>query len=173
MTEIETRAQWHWLKNTYWYCPTSCMPALQINDQNIMQWAIEQTVWHIQGYKDGFFWGIAAVLITPAGQEPKIKLKQNSTLIGSITPQGEVLATFITQDTPNNMQFSAPGRMTEFQNQTSFEMQVSAGPDKQLTLHWAYMKQITPDDPQWQNLPGAGVSMNTMLRGIENPSFEP
>lgn len=167
----DTRDDYHWLKDSYWYCPTSCMPALQIDNENTMQWTIEQTVWHIQGYKDGFFWGIAAVLLTPIGQTPIIKSKQNSTLIGSITPQGEVLATFITQDTPNNMRFNAPGRMTQFQNQTCFEMQVSAGSDRLLTLHWAYMKQINQHDPQWHRLPGAGVSMEEMLAGVANPTF--
>ncbi|MEN9867690.1 MAG: hypothetical protein RL748_3280, partial [Pseudomonadota bacterium] len=55
----DTRAQWAWLTDTYWYVRTPDLPALQLDpEDNLLSWLVDQTVWHISGYKNGYFWGV-------------------------------------------------------------------------------------------------------------------
>lgn len=46
---------------------------------------------------------------------------------------------------------------------------MSSGSGVSLTVHWAYIIQVTQDDPEWECLPGAGVSVEAMVGYIEPP----
>lgn len=165
-TTTECRKDWSWLEGTYWFCPEICMPAIQTQPDNTFKWVIDQTVWQISGCQDGYFWGAGAVLLTDFSKEPNAAEKTAMTFFGSITSDGRVHITFISSKVTTTV---ATGRMTEFQGKPSFEMQMSSGPNMELAVHWAYMLQIGPGDPQWDNLPGAGVSVDELLSGTEPP----
>lgn len=171
MTDTATanRSDWKWLDDTYWYCPATCMPAIQNQRNNTFQWVIDQTVWHITGYKDGYFWGAGAVLLTPLGEEPNADDTTDMTFFGSITPEGQVHITFMQSAVSTTV---GTGRMTTYQGKPSFEMQMSSGPARALVVHWAYMLQIAPGDPEWTDLPGAGVSVEEMLGEQDPPEPE-
>ena len=167
-----------WLVDTYWYCPTECLPALNLNASNTLSWLLEQAVWHITGAQDGYFWGVAAVLLTPPDEDADLEDRQKTTMIGSVTPTGEVLLTFSIQKEGRILgSFSAPGRLRELEGQMVFEMQVGAGITPSMTFHWANMLAITPDDPEWQALPGTEYgdgqyySVTDMVGDIDAPTF--
>lgn len=168
------RTDWNWLADTYWYCARECTPAIQKLPDNEFKWVIDQTVWHITGYRDGYFWGVASALLSRPGSDTpsaaEMKQKSNMTFYASVTPQGQVHITFIQEQDGNTSTTIGLGEMTERQNQTAFEMQMSSGSGEILTAHWAYMLQVTPEDPEWKELPGANLSVPEMLHGTEAPS---
>jgi len=87
-----TVADWQWLKDSYWYVPKTNLPALRFNALNgTVSPVFDQTVFHISDYVDGYFWGKTVV-----------KLGQGSarcmSLVGSVTPEGNVLLTFTPTD---------------------------------------------------------------------------
>lgn len=165
-TASANRSDWKWLQGTYWYCPAECMPAIQGRPKNTFRWIIDQTVWHITGYEGGYFWGVASVLLTPMGDQPDPSSKSDMTFLASITPQGQVHITFLQSALSTTI---GTGCMTVHRGQQSFEMQMSSGPTVALVVHWAYMMQVEPGDPQWEKLPGAGVSVEAMVGDIEPP----
>lgn len=166
VTTPETRRDWRWLENTYWYCPAQCMPAIQTQSDNTFRWVVDQTVWHITGYKDGYFWGVASALLTQAGEEPDASGKRDMSFFASVTPEGEVQITFVQSALSTTI---GTGRVTPHQGQSSFAMQMSSGPISAMAVHWAYMLQVRPADPEWLHLPGAGVSVTYMVGGIAPP----
>ncbi|MEW6732811.1 MAG: hypothetical protein AB1489_15905 [Acidobacteriota bacterium] len=165
-TAFTNRSDWKWLEDTYWYCPADCMLATQAKRNNTFEWVIDQTVWYISGYKDGYFWGVTSVLLTPVGDEPDPKSKNDMTFFASITPEGQVHITFVQSAVTTTV---GTGRVTVHQGKQSFEMQMSSGPGAGLVVHWAYMMQIEHGDPEWKNLPGVGVSVEDMIGDIEPP----
>lgn len=161
-----TRGDWRWLEGTYWYCEADCMPALRTRGTTAFEWVVDQTVWHVTGYRDGYFWGVASVLLTPAGEPPDASRKTDMTFFASVTPQGQVHVSFVTSARATT---TGTGRITTRGGRTVFEMQMASGPGAALVLHWAYMAQVTPADPAWTHLPGAGVSVEEMVGGITPP----
>lgn len=169
------RSDWSWLQGTYWYVQPGNLPALQLDpDPNILTWVIDQTVWHIAGYRDGYFWGTSATLIRKQQEEATQTVSGAPvcfTMLGSITPEGRVYLAF-TQC--NQKAVGSPtigiGRAVRHRNDWSMEMQMSSGASQQ-TAHWAYMTRVQPDDPNWESLPGAGLSVPEMLRGCEPPQL--
>lgn len=171
------RSDWRWLQDTYWYVLPANLPALQLNsDNDLLTWVIDQTVWHITGYRNGYFWGVSATLIL----KDREKMAQHGpgsqpvcfTMLGTITPEGRIHLTFI-----RDPKFSsgAPtigiGRAVPYQNDWRLEMQMSSGAGEQ-TAHWAYMARVQPDDPSWESLPGVGLSVPEMLSRCEPPQLD-
>ncbi|HEX4964610.1 MAG TPA: hypothetical protein VF173_27605 [Thermoanaerobaculia bacterium] len=163
----DTRSDWKWLEGTYWYCAADCMAALQGQGTHSFGWVIDQTVWSITGYWDGYFWGVASTLLTKIGETPDPAGKKDMTFLASITPDGQVHVTFIRSAVSDTV---GTGRVTSRQEKPSFEMQMSSGPGAALTVHWAFMVQVRPGDPEWTCLPGAGVSVEAMVGDIEPPT---
>ena len=165
---------WSWLENTYWYVLPENLSALQFDsDENTLTWLIDQTVWQITGYRNGYFWGISSTLIEQhKGQMPEHGQGSKPVLfsmLGSITPEGKVYLTFIPV-TASSRQSAVigVGCTIEHHDGVSFEMQMSSGGDKR-TAHWAYMTRVRPDDPAWEGLPGVGISVPSMLEGSQPP----
>jgi|SRR6185436_372177 len=167
---------WSWLEDTYWCVPPASLPALRFDqDGNALTWVVDQTVWHITGYRDGYFWGVCAALLRDAG-EPVPERGPGSqprgfTMLGSVTPEGRVHLTFI-PDSQGSATIGI-GRAVRHQAEWSLEMQMSSGAGSQTTAHWAYMMRVRPDDPSWSSLPGVGLSVPEMLVGLEPPAVEP
>lgn len=166
---------WSWLKDTYWCVPSVNLPALRFDqDDNTLTWLIDQTVWHISGYRIGYFWGVSSAIMRTAGEEaPKRgpgSQPQGTTMLGSITPEGRVHLTFIQK---SGSVVIGLGELVQRGAEWAFEMQMSTTLRTKTTAHWAYMIQVQPGDPDWDSLPGVGLSVPDMLDGLEPPAVEP
>lgn len=160
---------WSWLQDTYWYVPPGNLPALQLDpDSDILSWVIDQTVWHITGYRDGYFWGSSTTLMRQQGSEVPAHGPGSHpvcfAMFGSITPEGRIHLTFILDSKAS----SGPptigiGRAVPQENDWRLEMQMSSGTRNE-TAHWAYMTRVRPGDPAWDSLPGVGLSVPEMLK---------
>ncbi len=155
-----------WLRDTYWYCPAADMPALRTEATGVFAWVVDQTVWHVTGGADGYFWGVASTLLTPAGDTPDASQKSDSTFYASITPDGAVHITFVRSSAAATI---GTGCLRGEGGHARFVMQMSSGPGSALVVHWAQMRQVSPDDPAWHDLPGAGVSVPDLVGGITAP----
>jgi hypothetical protein len=140
------------------------MPALRTLPRNRFEAVIDQTVWGVTGYADGYFWGVASALVTPRGEAPDPSQKNDMTFYASVTPQGRVQIAFVHGDGSTTI---GTGEITT-EDEPRFLMQMSTG-GRSMVVHWAYMDRVTPDDPQWRHLPGAGVSVEAMIGDIEAP----
>lgn len=165
-------ADWSWLADTYWYVPVESLPALRLDEsENTLSWIVDQTVWHVTGYREGYFWGTCVTLLRDAGEElpergPGSEPRSFS-MLGSITPEGRVHLTFISTGRSGSATIGI-GRTVPHEHGWSFEMQMSTG-DRTRTAHWAWMVQTRPGEPSWDSLPGFGISVPEMLEGTEAP----
>lgn len=160
------RCERDWLAGTYWYCPAPDMPALQTQTTDTFAWVIDQTVWQIGGCRDGYFWGVASTLLTTAGAVPDPSQKSDSTFYASITPEGAVHVTFVRSAASTTIGL---GRLSGEGPHARFVMQMSSGPGSALVVHWAQMRQVSPGDAAWEDLPGTGTSVPAMLEGTQMP----
>jgi len=160
--------RWSWLGQnggTYWYVPTETLPAIRW-DPEIPQDNVtidDQTVWHIQRYENGYFFGPAVVKF-----EGFPALCQY--LIGSVTPKGEVNIAFnAVQTIPigDPTITTGLGRMVVQDLQWAFVMQMNSGARSVQVAHWSYMLQCTPDQACWTDLPGVKQSLPELLAKCE------
>src|SRR4051812_25873804 len=94
------RRDWSWLSGTYWCVPPGDLPALQLDpDDATLSWVVDQTAWHITGYRSGYFWGVSATLLHEPGAEAPRRGPGSSpvsfTMLGTITAEGRIHLTFI------------------------------------------------------------------------------
>jgi len=164
---LTARPDRHWLAGSYWYCPAPDMPALQTRSTDVFLWAIDQTVWQVGGYRDGYFWGAASTVLTPAGATPDPSQRSLATFFASITPEGDVHVTFVRSAASTTLGI---GRLQGEGANARFVMQMSSGPGTALVVHWAQMRPIAPGDAAWDDLPGAGISVPAMLEGAAMPT---
>ena len=151
-------SDWKWLNNTYWYVPTSGLPTLLFNgDTQELRKLSDQTVYHISGYQNGYFWGKTAVKV---GSTPTSCLS----LVGSVTPEGRLLLTFTPVD-PNAVSSITQGigQMQRRKGRWTMENQMSSGSARLQVNHWAYMHQTKEGRPSWQELPGTDLSVHEFL----------
>ena len=154
-----TARRWSWLANTYWYVPTSNLPAVLYNSATgSLQAVSDQTVFHITGYGDGYFWGNS---VTQLGSGSA----SDSSMLGSVTPEGKVLLTFTSTSTNSSPSLTdGYGTMVRKFGQWTMENQMFTSPNETLQIgHWAYMLQTRPGMPSWYSLPGADVSVPVFL----------
>lgn len=172
----DRRSDWTWLKDTYWYVLTPDLPALQFDtDENKLSWLVDQTVWHIANYRNGYIWGVTSVMMYNAGEEmpthgPRSRPSQ-LTLLGTITPSGQVQLTFIPTGRPGSAT-TGLGQLRQFQGGWAFEMQMSTERMGSRVLHWANMVQTRVGEKSWEQLPGLSYSVPQMLDGAVYPSVE-
>jgi len=55
--ELATVARWRWLKGTTWYVPTRNPFGFFMVDAKTIVPVVDQTVYQIYDYREGFFWG--------------------------------------------------------------------------------------------------------------------
>lgn len=164
-------SDWSWLADTYWYVPEENLPALRLDtSDNALAWLVDQTVWHVTGYREGFFWGVSATLLREAGEELPRRGRgskpMSDTMVGSITPEGRIHQTFVSSRRGTST--IGIGRAIPHEHGWSLEMQMSSG-SWDRTVHWAYMHQVRPGEPSWDLLPGVGLSVPQMLENAEPP----
>lgn len=165
-------SSWSWLADTYWCVPQESLPALRFDDaDDSLTWRVDQTVWHITGYREGYFWGVSATLLRDAGEAASERGPDSQprgfTMLGSIAPEGRVHLTFIPDSRGSST--IGIGRAVPHGAEWSLEMQMSTGSGGQTTAHWAFMVRVRPGDPSWDSLPGFGISVPEMLAGLETP----
>jgi hypothetical protein len=172
---VDTRFDWSWLADTYWYVPSADLPALQLDPESaVLGWLVDQTVWHISGYKNGYFWGVTAAVTYPAGEErpthgPRSRVSQ-LTMLGTVLPNGQVQITFLPgRGGSPTIGF---GRMVKAGEAWAFEMQMTTEPGGNRLLHWANMIETHAGEASWNQLPGLDLSVPQMLEGAVYPGFE-
>jgi hypothetical protein len=159
-----TAARWAWLANTYWYVPTPNLPALIYDSKSgALVPVLDQTVYHITGYRNGYFWGET---VTQLGRS-----KPTSTaLVGSVTPEGRVLLTF----TSSSNATTGYGTMTRRNGVWTMANQMfTRTTTGSLVGHWAYMMQTRPGTRSWSSLPLARVSVPKFLSSYSGPTPKP
>jgi hypothetical protein len=173
----DTRSDWSWLADTYWYVPRPDLPALQLDpDSNTLSWLIDQTVWHISGYKTGYFWGVTAAVTYDAGEEPPARGPRSRighlTMLGTVLPNGQIQITFLSGSKGGSTTIGF-GQMVKIGEAWTFEMQMTTERGDNRLLHWANMVQTREGEASWNQLPGTGLSVPQMLEGAVYPSFDP
>ena len=154
--------KWNFLNGTYWYVPEQYLPATQMggNDTEPTM-SIDQTVWQITGYSDGYFWGNCAALMYPVDGTPGDPSSRR--MIGSVTPDGSVQISFmLINDLGVAMSISGWGKMVKLNDAWTFEMQMASG-TTDIYSHWAFMHSTTSGDSSWAQLPGVDYSVPEFL----------
>lgn len=155
--------KWSFLQSSYWCVPEQYLPALRMGgkdtDPTLM---VDQTVWQITDYRDGYFWGNCAVLVYEKGGSSDGQ-PDSMRFVGSVTPDGSVQITFMPQKLLGAARSTSGwGKMTKQNGQWVFEMQMSSGVTD-LYSHWAYMHSTKEGDPTWNKLPGLDYSVTELL----------
>jgi len=172
------QSAWKWLEGTYWVVPPENLTALRLDPaESSLAWVVDQTVWNITGYRNGYFWGVSATLFRDSREEIPQRGPGSQpvgfAMLGSITPEGRVYLSFVPSVASSSRSVTIGiGRAVPHQDTWSLEMQMSSG-SQELTAHWAYMVRVQPGDPSWDSVPGIGLSVPQMLEGLEPPHMKP
>lgn len=142
------------LENTTWIVPPSTLLAYQYEDGTSTA-VSDQTVWVIDQYSGGYFFGECYTSINQS------QLTQKN-LVGSVTPFGDVFITFypvsgvlINSDVVNGI-----GSFRKIDGKYCFVMQMNSAPNGAGGLsHWSYMISVKPGDYFYENLPGEDMSV--------------
>ena len=156
-----TTARWQWLEDTYWYVPPENLQAIQWDTQSPTDYTSvdDQTVWHIERFDNGYFFG---PLVVKFAGYPRLC----QYMIGSITPGGRVYISFNAVQT---IPLGSPsittgtGDMVKQRRAWTFNMQMASGSSSTQVAHWAFMRQCTPDQQCWNDLPGLERSIPELL----------
>ncbi len=162
-------SRWSWLADTYWYVPPVNLPAVVYDPTSeVILPVSDQTVFHITGFRGGYFWGVTVSQLQNA--EPTC-----STMVGSVTPEGRVLINFtLSADSTSPTITQGIGQMRPRFGQWTMENQMFSNPSGQPQVgHWAYMVQTRPGLPSWESLPGVGVSVPEFLSHCPDPGPQP
>lgn len=153
-----TTEKWAWITGTYWYVPTKNLPAYTYSPlTNNLAAISDQTVFHLAGYANGYFWGN---VVGQSGSNPA----SCQSLVGSITPEGKVYLNFnVLPYSPGAAATIGLGSMVKRGRQWTMVNQMSTGSNTLQVGHWAYMVQTKPGDTSWNSLPGVNMSVNSFL----------
>jgi hypothetical protein len=141
---------------TYIVPPKTLLAYQYINGKNIP--VQDQTVWVINEYNKGYFFGKAYVALN--GQP-----LSESNLSGTVTPQGDVYITFFSVDGSTKITgigkfVTKPRSDKKESNKRFFLMQMNSAQNSTLGLsHWSYMVPVTAKDEWYQHLPSVGLSV--------------
>jgi hypothetical protein len=168
-TKGATTQRWAWLENTYWYVPTKNLPAVLFSSStNSLTAVSDQTVYHITGYRSGYFWGKTVSQLgtsSPSG----------SSLVGSVTPQGKILLSFTSEGSSSTPSVTLGyGVMQRKAGGWTMENQMFTSPNSSLQIgHWAYMVQTRPGLRSWNHLPASGLSVPDFLNQVDTTAPKP
>ena len=152
------------LAGSQWYVPQSTLPAIDMDlATGAVMPVLDQTVWDIAGYQDGYFWGRTVASFARRGQGPAGAQIACSRMLGSVTPDGQVYITFVS-DTQKSAVGAVRGIGTlALKGQGGqFTMQMSTGTTS-ITAHWSYMNQCKMGQPCESKLPGSKLSLAQFL----------
>lgn len=142
------------LENTTWIVPPATLPAIQyLAGVNVT--VSDQTVWTINRYENGYFFGQAYAAINGVPSSEK-------NLVGSVTPYGDVYITFypVAGEIQDSDIIVGIGKFRKVCGKYTFIMQMNSGVNNVAGLsHWSYMIGVEPDDYYYRHLPGLGISV--------------
>ncbi len=146
-----------YIENTIWVVPPDSLLAFEYNEGSHTA-ASDQTVWVIDNFRQGYFFGHSYESINQS------ELSQMS-MLGSVTDQGDVYITFYPVDGEQSSQIvSGIGKFIKKDGQYVFVMQMNSSPDDTIGLsHWAYMVSVNKHSCFYQNLPGENMSVPEFL----------
>lgn len=161
-------ARWSWLgegEGTYWYVPAVNLPAVEWDSSDPTNYSpvSDQTVWHVENYAEGYFFG--TVVVQFGVRPPACQY-----LIGSVTPDGGVFIAFNPLESPpvgSPTLTTGAGKMVLKDGEWTFLMQMASGSSSMQIAHWAYMLECTPDEECWENLPGVQKGIQEFISGCE------
>ena len=156
--------KWAWLLDTTWIVPPNNVLAYMLaggqpptTPPHLIA-LNDQTVYTIEGYKNGFFWGTFVLALQPASGGPT--LFECSSMLSTISPDGQLVIGSTMANGTNNM---GVGQMVKVKGQwTMKNLKVGS------YTHWAYMVQSKPTDPSYNNLPFVHLSVPEMLDKCPN-----
>jgi hypothetical protein len=153
------------LRGSAWYVPPATLPAAVLDPSTgAVKPLVDQTVWEITHYRDGYFWGRTVVQLTNPASGMPTGNPACFTMIGSVTPTGDVQMTFIQQGQTSTLG-AARGAGTLSQSRGGdwkFQMQMSSGTTS-LVVHWSYMVQCKAGQPCQAKLPGSSLGLSAFL----------
>ena len=147
------------IKNTIWIVPPSTLPAYEYSPSSYTA-VTDQTVWIIDGYDKGYFFGTAYTAVINSGTTTHTQKK----MIGTVTSGGAVYITFIPSGSiPTTDLVNGIGTFVNLQGSYQFVMQMNAGSTTDGLSHWSYMISINQNSPYYYNLPGVHQSLPEFL----------
>lgn len=159
--------KWAWLAGTTWVVPPNNVRGYMLaggNPPNSPPNLIElndQTVYTIEGYKNGYFWGTFVLALQRSNGGPVIY--ECSSMLSPISPDGDLL---IGSTMANGVQNMGVGNMVKVKGQWTMKNLKVGG-----YTHWAYMVQSKPTDASYNDLPFVHLSVPEML--AKCPNFTP
>lgn len=139
-----TPKRWAWLEGTVWYVPRANLPAIMTSpDRSAVIPLRDQTVYVIDGYRDGYFWGIARTQFLtprdPARVPPDDSDPTCNRMAASVTPEGALNISFAPMGASDAERVTGVGTMRRRGGAWAMELQMTSGDTVQVT-HWAYMR---------------------------------
>src|SRR5205085_9828649 len=141
--------RWAWLKDSVWYVPAGGLAAVAASpDRGRVITLFDQTVYVIEGYRDGYFWGVTRVQFSPPQPSP-VPPQMPPTcmrLLGSVTPEGAITLSFTPvgssgEETTGIGVMRQKDRAWTMENQMVSTATIGTGSTaRQVQIaHWAYM----------------------------------
>ena len=142
-----------YIENTTWIVPYANVLAYKhIDDNNEM--AKDQTVWKINKYDNGYFFGDAYASIDG--------IKGYYNLIGTLTPLKDVLITFTSENSSPITGFGKFRRNKK--GEYAFIMQMYTPITNTIgTSHWSFMISVNKNDKCYQKLPYLKISVDEFI----------
>ena len=129
----------------FWIVPKETLLAYTYTNTGEKTKAVDQTVWVITSSENGYFSGKSYLSLD------NIPISSQY-LNGSITPLGDVLISFVSE---NSTQTTGFGKFVK----NKFLMQMNQFEGNSGIEHWSYMIRINPCDPEFFKLPGTDKSL--------------
>ena len=158
-------AKYRFLEDSKWIVPRATLPAISFDLATGTATAVvDQTVWDITDYRDGYFWGQTAAEFRDAATGELVS-SACMHMVGSVTPSGKVHITFVNKDQETALTATrGTGRLVRDRGGAWVfeEMQMSSG-STSITAHWSAMVQCKPGQPCEDRLPGTKSSLEDFL----------
>jgi hypothetical protein len=148
----------YFIENSIWVVPPSTLLAYSYSSGTVTP-IVDQTVWVISSYNDGFFLGKSYAALGGTATLSQMNL------LGTITNEGAVYITFypLSGSTTSSDLVNGIGSFTKQQGIYCFTMQMNSGSSTNGLSHWSYMVSVTPGTPYYESLPGVGLSVPQFL----------
>jgi len=144
------------LNNSIWIVPKETLIAYSLNGEVITP-VKDQTIWIIDSCKDNYIFGTSYLTLNGV-------FISKSKIIGSVTPLGNVLFTFYTD---NNIT-TGSGKFLKLDNEYKFLMQMNTFNNSSGNItglsHWSYMLRITHCDQEYYHIPGTKISIDELIK---------
>ena len=147
------------IENTIWIVPPSTLLAYEYSPSSYTA-VTDQTVWVIDDYDNGYFFGNAYTAVINSGSTTYTQKK----MLGTVTSGGTVYITFIPSGSIASTDLvNGLGTFVKLQGSYQFVMQMNAGSATDGLSHWSYMMSIDQSSPYYYNLPGVNQSLPDFL----------